>query len=237
VALQDRFAAMWLHLTKRYAHIGDRLTFELLNEVMDKDSTRWNALAAQITADIRAVDPTRFIIIGANEYGNVRWLDKLDIYDDENIIYAFHFYEPHLFTHQFASWLPFCKAFNTQVAYPAVTPGVAEFMEKFPQYADIQDVKNYLTTHMDKAHLRKLLQPIFDFQAKTGKVLYCSEFGVIEHADPASRLAWHKDFYEILAEGGIGFSVWNYKLHSFSFVDKDSNVVAHELFKLTGEAK
>lgn len=236
-ASQARFAHMWEMLAKRYLHIRETLTFEILNEIVDTDSTRWNALAAQVTAAIRAIDPTRYVLIGANEYGSVRWLDKLDIYDDENIIYAFHFYEPFLFTHQFARWSPVCKDFATQVAYPGVTPGVAEFMQKFPQHADNPAVKNYVTTYMDKAHMRKLLQPVFDFMSKTGKVLYCSEFGVIEDADATSRLAWHKDFYEIMAEAGIGFSVWNYKCLNFSFVNRNSTVVAEELFRLTGESK
>jgi len=235
IALQDRFADMWRHLTKRYAHIGDRLTFELLNEVMDKDATRWNALAARLVKEIRAIDEDRFIMIGSNEYGSIRWLKDLDVIEgDDRIVYAFHFYEPHLFTHQFANWIDFCTDFNQQVTYPSVIPGITEFMEKYPKHAGVRDVKEYVGTQMGKEHMRGLLQPIFEFIEKTGKPLHCSEFGVIEFADAESRLNWHRDFYEILAEGNIGWSVWNYKLMNFSFVDENSNVVARELFELSG---
>jgi len=221
--------------THRYAHIGDRLTFELLNEVMDTDSTRWNALAAKVTAEIRKLDKDRFIIIGSNEFGSIRWLEHLDIIpNDDRIVYAFHFYEPHLFTHQFAHWIDFCKDFDRAVTYPSVTPGVADFMEKFPKHANVRDVKEYLTTQMCCEHMRGLLQPVFDFIEKTGKPLHCSEFGVIEYADPESRINWHRDFYRIMEECNVGWSVWNYKLLDFSFVNAESKVVAEELFKLTG---
>jgi len=233
--LQDRFSDIWVHLAKRYAHIGDRLTFELLNEVMDKDSTRWNALATRLVADIRKVDKERYIMIGSNEYGSIRWLkDLVIIPNDDRIIYAFHFYEPHLFTHQFANWINFCTDFDQAVAYPSIIPGLTEFMEKFPQHAEVRDVKEYVGTQMGREHMRGLLQPVFDFIKKTGKPLHCSEFGVIEMADPESRLNWHRDFYSILEEGDIGYSVWNYKLMNFSFVDENSDIVAEKLFKLTG---
>jgi len=233
-ALQDRFSDMWMMLTKRYAHIGDRLTFELLNEVMDTDSTRWNALAARLTAEIRNIDKERFIMIGSNEYGSIRWLEKLDIIpNDDRIVYAFHFYEPHLFTHQLANWIDYCTDFDRAVKYPSVIPGIAEYMEKFPQHADVRDVKEYDGTQMGREHMRGLLHPIFDFVERTGKPLHCSEFGVIEFADMESRLNWHRDFYSILEENHVGWSVWNYKLMNFSFVDEDSKVVAKELFELT----
>jgi len=233
--LQDRFSDMWQMLTRRYKHKGEELTFELLNEIMDKDSTRWNALAARLVKDIRKLDKDRFIMIGSNEYGSIRWLKDLDIIpDDDNIVYAFHFYEPHLFTHQFANWIDFCTDFNQAVAYPSVIPGLAEYMENFPQHSNVRDVKEYVGTQMGREHMRDLLAPIFDFIERTGKPLHCSEFGVIEFADPKSRLNWHRDFYSILEEGNIGYSVWNYKLMNFSFVDENSNVVAKELFELTG---
>jgi hypothetical protein len=234
-ALQNRFQDMWLMLAKRYAQIGDRLTFELLNEIMDKDSTRWNALAGKLTAAIRGVDKDRFIMIGSNEYGSIRWLKDLAIIpNDERIVYAFHFYEPHLFTHQFANWIDYCTDFNRAVAYPSVIPGVAAYMEEFPQHAHVRCVKEYVNTQMGREHMRGLLQPIFDFIKATGKPLHCSEFGVIEFADKESRLNWHRDFYSILEEAGAGYSVWNYKLMNFSFVDENSQVVAKELFELTG---
>jgi hypothetical protein len=220
---------------KRYKHIGERLTFEILNEIVDTDSKRWNTLAARAVSAIREIDHSRMIMVGSNEYGSIRWLEHLAVIpDDDNIIYAFHFYEPHLFTHQFANWIEWCKDFNTQVPYPGVTPGVAEFLEKYPQYANVRDVREYVTTHMCREHMRGLLQPIFDFLEKTGKPLYCSEFGVIEYADAQSRVNWHRDFYGILAECGVGYSVWNYKQLNFSFVNENGEVVAEELFRLTG---
>jgi len=40
-----------------------------------------------------------------------------------------------------------------------------------------------------------------------------------------------------LDEFEIGYSVWNYKLMNFSFVDENSEVVSKELFDLTAGKK
>ena len=64
--MQDRMIAIWVNFAERYLSERDNLAFELMNEIVEPDSTRWNALAARIVAAVRTVDPNRFIIIGGN---------------------------------------------------------------------------------------------------------------------------------------------------------------------------
>jgi len=40
------------------------------------------------------------------QWSNLDTLLELKPLKDHNIIYNFHFYEPHIFTHQGASWIP-----------------------------------------------------------------------------------------------------------------------------------
>ncbi len=70
-----------------------------------------------------------------------------------------------------------------------------------------------------------------DFLARTGKPLYCGEFGVIEHASIESRINWHRDLVDILMGLGIGRAVWTYKEMSFPLVDYSGRVVSEELVR------
>jgi hypothetical protein len=80
--------------------------------------------------------------------------------------------------------------------------------------------------------LKKSLQPALDFRQRTGRQLYCGEFGAIEHAPAASRRNWHRDFIDLLIESGIGRACWSYKRMDFGLVDYDGSVLDEELVKI-----
>lgn len=97
--LQKRFIAMWLMLEERFSD-HPNVAFELLNEVRDVDPEKWNDLAKKTINEIRKINKSRKIIIGSICWNSVGMLDKLKLFDDDNVIYTFHMYEPFPFTHQ-----------------------------------------------------------------------------------------------------------------------------------------
>ncbi len=226
---QDRLIKLWEAIASHYINERENLLFELLNEIVEPDSTRWNLLSKRLVATIREIDKERVIIIGGNNFNAVSELKNLDILDDDRIVYNFHFYEPMLFTHQKAHWFELTKLFNREQNYPGKCTGVKEFCEKYPQFKCVKEIENVT---MDKALLESYLQPARDFLDKTGKPLYCGEYGVIECAPVQDRLNWHEDFISILKELKIGRACWSYKLMDFSIVDSNSQVVSKDLVKV-----
>ena len=91
--LQARFVALWLEFERRYR---DRpgVVFELMNEVRNVDPQAWNRLAARTVHGIREVNPTRKVVVGSTCWNSCGTLKDLRLFDDENVIYTFHFYEP-----------------------------------------------------------------------------------------------------------------------------------------------
>ena len=59
----------------------------------------WNTLYPRLINAIRAEDPERWIIVEPI-WGNVDNLAALTVSSAPNLIYSFHFYEPHFFTRQ-----------------------------------------------------------------------------------------------------------------------------------------
>ena len=60
----------------------------------------WNDLAPQLIAAIRAKDPVRPILIEPVNWGGADGFILLDRFDDDNLIYSLHTYEPFAYTHQ-----------------------------------------------------------------------------------------------------------------------------------------
>jgi hypothetical protein len=64
-------------------------------------SGAWQTIMADTVADIRAVSADLPIVVTGACGGSITGLTDLDpVFDDPNILYSFHMYEPHAFTHQ-----------------------------------------------------------------------------------------------------------------------------------------
>ena len=60
----------------------------------------WNTWYPSIVAAIRAVDPDMPVLVGGNGYSGPEWLPYLEPVEVERIVYTFHQYFPHVYTHQ-----------------------------------------------------------------------------------------------------------------------------------------
>ena len=213
--MQARFLAIWQAFAKRYAGEGHML-FELLNEIVEPDSTRWNALATRAIAAIREVDADHAIVIGGIDYNNVWRLKDMPIFDDPKIIYNFHMYEPFAMTHQHAGWSEAAVRFNRDMYYPDRLDGYLEFQTELGRRPDLYEG----LTYMDRDFVYRFLQPAADFIAEHDLPLYCGEYGVIDNADLESRAAWTQDVAAFCTQHGIGRALWSYRGMNFGLVDE-----------------
>lgn len=213
---QTRFLAVWAMFAKRYRKKGDHLLFELLNEVVEPPPAEWNALAARAIAAIRDVDKKRWIVVGGTHYNSVRSLADIQIFDDPRMVYTFHFYEPHLFTHQKASWSPAAMQYGRSVEYPGEFTGLAEFVEKHGHRGNLK----YANRPFDRKVLEEDFQPAVDWRKQHPDLpLYCGEYGVIRFASEQSKINWYRDLTELLFANRIARAAWSYKDGVFGFVD------------------
>jgi endoglucanase len=102
----DRLATIWRQIAEHYQGYPDTLYFEILNEPnANLDSTLWNRFFPQALAAIRETNPERYVIIGPDQWNSIDRLSTLELpVADRRIIVTFHYYKPHEFTHQGASW-------------------------------------------------------------------------------------------------------------------------------------
>ncbi len=224
--LQDNFVEFWITFEKRY-HNKPAVAFELLNEVRDVDSKRWNILVDKTVKAIRSLNPTRKIVIGSSQWNSPDKLKDLHLYEDDNIIYTFHFYGPFEFTHQRGVLQAAPLYYNRNMAYPSDIEPYRDF-QRFV-YGSKNPYPNI--NRIDKEWIRKQLQPAFDFaKDHPDKILWCGEFGTIRHCRLEFRENWMQDVISLLKENKIPYSVWNYLStpndgNRFSLVDDDSRKI------------
>lgn len=222
-ALQERFLNLWKAISSRYASYKDTVAFELLNEIVEQDSSRWNALAHRTITEIRKHAPETKIVIGGIQWNSVHTLELLDQPFDENIVYTFHFYEPFLFTHQRAAWVE--QMPKSSMDYPG-------------------DLENYRSTsaaigafgsglhaegihEMGPVYMTSLIQNAIDVAAERNVYLYCGEYGVIEQAPSQGVVNWYKDVHGVFEQYKIGRAAWTYKKMDFGISDRyDSSITS-----------
>ena len=228
-ALQERFVALWVRLEEVFAGENE-VVFELLNEVVNATAEEWNRVAEKAIYALRKRNQDRLIVVGGVEWNNPPALAQVKVYEDENIIYTFHCYAPHEFTHQQGVLQSGPLYYNRKMPWPC------EDIERYREYHRLWGKENAYEGYerMDAAFLRDYMQPALNFiRRHPDKVLWCGEFGTIRHADIRSRENWMRDMISILKQWDIPYCVWNYLStpndgNRFSLVDDDHREILSE---------
>ena len=222
--LQKRFISIWKRLAERYGKYKN-VSFELLNEIAVADSEQWSKLASEAIGEIRKYAPAVKIIIGGTQWNSVHTLADLKIPDDENIVYNFHFYEPFLFTHQLASWLPIIS--DKSIGYPADIEEYRRLSEEIKCFGS--GLKN--ADKMGAEFMEKLISEAVTAAENANVPLYCGEYGVIDRADIEDTAEWYRDINSVFEKYGIGRAAWTYKEMDFGIIGQHYSSAFESILK------
>lgn len=209
----DDFVQLWRILA---AHLSstdrDRVFFELMNEPEVPDPYRWMGIQARVVEAIRQIDTAHTIVATAANYSNLDDLLQLEPVRDSNVIYNFHFYDPHEFTHQGASWGSDNWIFYKNIPYPATVASLTEQMKNVPDDLARYDVYLYGAGAWNGEAIAGRIGFAAAWARERHVPLICDEFGAYrETADPASRARWIGDVRSALEANHIGWAMWDYR--------------------------
>lgn len=214
-SLQHQFLKIWDVLAQLYGKFSDFVSFELLNEIVEQDSSRWNVLATQAIQVIRNHTKDTDIVVGGIQWNSVHTLEQLEISWDEHIVYNFHFYEPFLFTHQNASWLELMP--KGERIYPGDINDYRRTSKEINAFGS--GFYNQDITKLGCDYLASLINSAVKVAAEKNVRLYCGEYGVIHDASAESIVRWYKDIHMVFEEFGIARAAWTYKAIDFGISD------------------
>jgi hypothetical protein len=235
-----QYRAMIADLAGALAPLGtDRVAIEPFNESAHYPCTsfgdnEWQEIMASTVAAIRAVSVDITIVATGACGGNVDGVTDLDPgFDDPNILYSFHMYEPHLFTHQrsdrqgdFASGLPWPASEGTPEAVRAMlevhmqAAGVSPDEQARQIAVVLPYIDEYFAEGWGEAQMRARVGQAVDWAKAHGiptSRLFMGEFGTILMSDDgrtgafnADRLRYLRTLRTIAEEYDIPWSIWEF---------------------------
>lgn len=217
----ERFADFWRMVAQHYSSWDpDRVFFEILNEPEMRDAYRWYGVEAKLATAIRQGAPAHTIIAAGAKWDDDDDMIFLEPLRDPNVIYVFHFYEPHIFTHQGATWGSYYWHWLKGLHYPSSPENAAQVAAAVPEPIDRLYVIRYGQDHWDASRIDAEISQAADWAKQHGVPLICNEFGVYRaFSDPQDRAAWIKDTRTSLERHNIGWAMWDYS-GSFGVVTK-----------------
>jgi endoglucanase len=217
----ERFADFWRTMALRYASWDpERVFFEILNEPEFHDAYRWYGVEAKLAAAIRQAAPAHTILAPGARWDDDDDMIFLEPLRDPKVIYVFHFYEPHIFTHQGATWGAYYWHWLSGLHYPSQPENAAQVAARVPEALDRLYVIRYGQDHWDAARVEAEINQAADWAQRNGVPLVCNEVGVYRYgvepeghahgAQPQDRTAWITDVRTSLERHHIGWAMWDY---------------------------
>lgn len=208
----ERFADFWHTVAQHYSSWDpERVFFEILNEPEMHDRYRWYGVEAKLAAAIRRGAPTHTIIAAGGNWDDDDDMVFLEPLRDPNVIYVFHFYEPHIFTHQGATWGAYYWRWVKGLHYPSSPDNAAQVATAVPEAVHRLDVIRYGQDHWDASRVEAEINQAADWAKQNGVPLVCNEFGVFRNfSDLQDRSRWITDVRTALERHNIGWAMWDY---------------------------
>jgi endoglucanase len=209
--LQAAFEQLWEQLARRFSPLNpERVFLEVMNEPAPEDGSIWPPLQERFVNAMRRGAPQHTLIVGGVNFNSIDGLLALPLLSDRNLIYNFHFYDPFIFTHQGAFWLPTVGAVYN-LPYPSTGGRCGTLPDFFNEQAN-QDAGWYCNNETwDFSRIETRIQQAAVWAQQNGVRITANEFGVYPSVSPpADRLQWFRDTRTILERYNIGWTVWGY---------------------------
>jgi endoglucanase len=218
-----RIRALWLMLARRYRDQSpDRLFLEVLNEPTVPEDI-WNSQGPRLAQLIRQEAPQHTIIYGPANYQQIAALSQMQPLGDPNVVYAVHYYEPMIFTHQGLNWSEDPLRHLHDVPFPAALSDrrVVQLIDNLGRDGRAEAaelLRSQLRAPWNKDRVRDVIARAGSWAQRHGKPVLLNEFGVLAWKAPAhDRVQWLEAVRRAAEMHCIGWTHWDYA-DGFGFV-------------------
>ena len=215
--------ALWHVLAKRYSNRPpNRLFFEVLNEPKVPPAV-WNVQGPRLVETIRRAAPNHTVIYGPANFQRIDALLDLKPLADSNVVYAVHFYDPMIFTHQGLDWsddpLRYLHGvpFPSRLSDPDVARLLGDLMLQHRAEA-VALVKGQLNAPWTEERIAADIARAGAWSQRYGRPVIINEFGVLGwKAAAVDRARWLRAVRTAAERNCIGWTHWDYA-DGFGFV-------------------
>lgn len=180
----EHFVGWWRKIARRFRANPALYGYDMVNEPQQtyNPADGMGCLSLQVKAAkaIREIDPSTPIIVESNNWDSPEAFAQMPALDMKDVIYEVHLYSPMEFTHQ------------------GVNRGRPHVPTHWPD----------AERGWNRDHLKKVLEPVLDFQRRHGARIYVGEFSAIAWAEGAEK--WMEDAISVFEEYG-----WDWTYHAY----------------------
>jgi aryl-phospho-beta-D-glucosidase BglC (GH1 family) len=229
----DKYLRLWAQIADHYSAMDqDRIVLEVMNEISVNDLYAWSGLLQQSIQVIRRHAPNSTIIVQGTGYSDIWDLVRLPVLPDTNLIYNFHYYEPHIFTHQGATWGSDYWLDVRNLPFPPTEKGVSEAIER----ADSEEARwrllQYKEDHWDADRIAGDVEFAARWAHERNVPLICDEFGAYRNfSRPEDRERWLTAARTAFEKNRIGWTMWDYQ-GGFGVVYKENGALRDDAVAL-----
>ena len=223
----DTFCRFWTSFARHLSQFDpDWVILEPMNEpVLSGKEENWPPVQKKVIAAIRKGAPKHSILATGARWSNLDTLLKLEPLKDHNIIYNFHFYEPHIFTHQGASWSSDWVKPLRDIPYPSSPEAVKDLIGKYTDERIANNIKRYGEQRWNAEKIEDRMKHASEWAKKHSVKIICNEWGTYKrYCPPKYRAAWLRDVRESCEKFGIGWCMWTFD-GSFGVVNRENEKV------------
>lgn len=199
---------LWQYVAQKFGRNKKLLGYDLLNEPVEKRGQRnWRrVILPKLIEAIRKVDKNTYLIIEPAPWGSYKAFRNFKPVEYRKVVYSFHFYTPHNYTHQGIGKRP---------------RGL-----KYPGY--LRHFNTSPIRYWDRKQLEKQLDDAIEFQNKYKVRMLVGEFGVVRWAP--GGVQWLEDAISIFEKYGWdwcyhSYGGWNGFNPTFNATDPQSNEI------------
>jgi endoglucanase len=209
----DTYFRLWAQIAEHYGKMdSDRIVLEVMNEISVPDQYTWFGMLERSIDVIRRRAPISTILVQGAGYSNIQDLVRLPALSDSNLIYDFHYYEPHIFTHQGATWGLEWWTDLRNLPFPPAETSIADAIEHEEDPAVQWRLHEYLEDHWDAKRIEHDVEFAASWAKHRNVPLICDEFGAYRNFSKAEdRERWLTEVRTAFEKNHIGWTAWDYQ--------------------------
>jgi endoglucanase len=209
--------ALWHRIADHYStYSSATVVYELLDNPRYNSAGAYHNLVADIVSGLHDVAAKNTIIVDVPKQSSVDGFAGFAPLTVGTVWYAFHFYDPYLFTHQglkMGSSFGRSLRYFRNLPYPAAqanagtnyAPAASDPIEAKAAFAE------YANANWNAAQIATRIKLAVDWAVANKAHLICTEFGVVrKNVPPQARYLWLADTRNTLEADRIGWTLSDY---------------------------
>lgn len=231
----EKYFRLWAKIADHYGKMDvEHILLEVMNEISAPEEYNWLGTLEESIRIIRDHAPNSTLLVQGAEYSNIPDLVRLPKLADPNLIYDFHYYEPHIFTHQGATWGLEWWTDLRNLPFPPTKKGIADAIEHEEDPAVRWRLHEYLEDNWGPQRIESDIAFAAAWAKDRNVPLICDEFGAYRNfSHPEDRERWITATRTAFENNHIGWTAWDYQ-GGFGVVYKENGTLHDDEVTLRG---